>query len=59
MFCRNASIAAAISRFNAKKNQPPELPSVAVPKNFVGTKANVAEELESFAQKEIVDDNGT
>ena len=61
-FCsRNASVAAAISRFNAKKRRmAPDLPSVEIPTKFakVVRDETISSELVSRAEKAVVRDNG-
>ena len=47
----NAKVAAAISRFNAKKKQAPVLPVVDLPADFNKAKKR-ADDLVSFAEKE-------
>ena len=54
----NPKVAAAISRFNAKRRKAPEVPCVDVPVGFAASKGKLTKDLESFAEKEIVDDNG-
>ena len=61
-FCfRNASVAAAISRFNAKKRRMiPDLPCVDIPIKFskVVRDETISSELVSRAERAVVRDNG-